>query len=97
MVIRRVDVPHPARTINIAANPKDTANGDMLQFSFQRKPVQDFHSRQPNKNDAPTSSTMGADPNTPSSASAVPTPQNKRRNSFVADNDSDSDVHLFMS
>ncbi|KAI0264289.1 hypothetical protein BGY98DRAFT_939981 [Russula aff. rugulosa BPL654] len=51
---------------------KDTANTETPQLSFQRKAVQDFHSRQADENDPPLSS-VGVGPNTPSSASTVPT------------------------
>ena len=64
-IIRQVDVPHPARTLNLTAKLKDTANSETPQLSFQHKAAQDFHSRQADKNDPPTS-TVGANPNVPS-------------------------------
>ncbi|KAI9459816.1 hypothetical protein F5148DRAFT_1150803 [Russula earlei] len=64
---------------------------EMPQLSFQHKAVLDFHSQQADKNDPPTSSTVGGDPNAPSSASAVSTPPNKHNITSVADNNSDGD------
>jgi hypothetical protein len=85
MFIRRADIPRPARTLNPSAKLKDTANTETPQLSFQRKAVQDFHSRQADKNDPPSSPTVGADTNVPSSASVVPTPQT------ITDSDSDDE------
>lgn len=45
MVIRRVDVSRPVRALNLTAKLKDTANASTPELSFQRKAVQDFHSR----------------------------------------------------
>ncbi|KAI9457660.1 hypothetical protein F5148DRAFT_1151140 [Russula earlei] len=89
--LQRVDVPRPVRTLNPTAKLKDAANSETPQLSFQRKAVLDFHSRQTDKNDPPTSSTVAGDPNAPSSASAVPTPPNKRNITSVADHNSDGD------
>lgn len=87
-----MDVPRPARTLNLAAKLKDAANTKSPQLSFQCKAVQDFHSRQAHKNDPPSSSPMGSNPNAPSSASAVPTLQNKCSvSSVVDDNNNDND------
>jgi len=75
-----VDIPRPARTLNLTAKLKDAANTETPQLSFQRKAVQDFHSQQANQNwqnNPPASLTAGANSNAPSSASAVPTLQNK--------------------
>ena len=79
-IIRRVDVPRPARTVNPTAKLKDTANTEKPQLSFQRKAVQDFHSRQANKNDPLPSSTVGANPQALSAdaGTATSTLQNKR-------------------
>ena len=73
------------------AKLKDTANSETPQLYFQCKAVQDFHSQQADKNNPPTSSTVGADPNVPSSASAVLTPQNKHNISSIADDNSDAE------
>ena len=67
-----MDVPRPARILNLSAKLKDTANTETPQLSFQRKAVRDFHSRQADENDPPPSS-VGVGPNAPSSASTVPT------------------------
>src|ERR1700679_2443567 len=85
----RVDVPRPVQTISPAAKLMDTANAEAPQLLFQRKAVQDFHSRHADKSaNASASSTTasGADSNVPSSASpTVPTPQNKRSISSLAE------------
>ncbi|KAI0273133.1 hypothetical protein BGY98DRAFT_936385 [Russula aff. rugulosa BPL654] len=60
-----VDVPHPARILNLSAKLKDTANTKTSQLSFQHKAVQDFHSKQADENDPPLSS-VGVGPNAPS-------------------------------
>ena len=67
-----MDVPHSAWILNLSAKLKDTANTETPQLSFQCKAVQDFHSRQANKNN-PSPSSGGVSPNTPSLASIVPT------------------------
>jgi hypothetical protein len=85
---RRVDIPSPARALNLSAKLKDTANTEAPQLSFQRKAVQDFHSQQTDKNDPPPSPTASADTNLPYSASVVPTPQAA---CTVAVSDSDDD------
>jgi hypothetical protein len=86
-----VDIPRPARTLNLSAKLKDTANTETPQLSFQRKAVQDFHFRQADKDDPPPSLTVGANPNAPSSASTIPTPQNTSSIFAVADSDSDDE------
>jgi hypothetical protein len=40
-----VDVPRPARALNLTAKLKDAANTSAPELSFQRKAVEDFHSR----------------------------------------------------
>ncbi len=89
-----MDIPRPARALTLTAKLKDAANTEAPQLSFQRKAVHDFHSRQANKNDPPvppSSLTVGADANAPSSASAAPTPQTKSKTSSIADIDDDGD------
>jgi hypothetical protein len=41
-----VEIPRPARSHNLPAKLKDTANISEPELSFQRKAVRDFHSRQ---------------------------------------------------
>jgi hypothetical protein len=86
------DISRPVRALNLSAKLKDTANTETPQLSFQRKAVQDFHSRQADKSDP--LSTVGGDPNAPSSASTVSTPQNTPNVSFIPDGDSDEDVGI---
>ena len=57
-----MDVPCPTRTVNPTAKLKDAANTEEPQLSFQRKAVQEFCLRQADLNDAPSSSTVGANP-----------------------------------
>ena len=86
-------MPRPARALNLSAKLKDSANTEAPQLSFQRKAVQDFHSRNDDKNDpvdpppSPPSPTVGADTNAPS-ANVVPTPQSTHT---VADSDSNDE------
>lgn len=82
-----MEIPRPARALNLSAKLKDTTNTETPQLSFQCKAVQDFHSRQADKNNPPPSSTVHADPNTRSPASTVPIPQILS----VADSDSDDE------
>ena len=92
-IVRQVDVPRPARTINPAAKLKDTANTEAPQLSFQRKAVQDFHSRQANKNDPPpASSTPDANPHAPSSVNMGLASQNKHSNSPINDSDTEDEI-----
>jgi hypothetical protein len=89
-----VDVPRPTRTVNPTAKLKDAANTEEPQLSFQRKAVQEFRSRQADLNDAPPSSTVGADPQV-LSADTGPvglTLQNKRRILSVDGSDSDNGI-----
>jgi hypothetical protein len=44
--IRRPDILRPVRPLNLTAKLKDAANTSAPELSFQRKAVQDFHSRQ---------------------------------------------------
>ena len=78
------------RTVNLSVKLKDAANTEKPQLSFQRRAVQDFHSRQADKNDPPPSTvgTKSTDPNAPFSASTVPTPQNTYS---IVDSDSDDE------
>ena len=81
-IARRADVPRPAQTINPAAKLKDTANTEAPQLSFQRKAVQDFHSRQADKNEPPPAlSAPVANPPAPSSVNVGLAPQNNHSNS----------------
>ena len=84
-----MDVPRPVRAINPASKLTDTANAEAPQLLFQCKAVQDFHSRHADKSahaSASSTTASGADSNVPSSASAtVPTPQNKRSISSLAE------------
>jgi len=75
-----VDVPRPARTVNPTAKLKDATNTERPQLSFQRRAVQEFHSRQADKNDTPPSSTLGTNPQALSADTAIAglTLQNKR-------------------
>ena len=57
-----MDVPRPTQTVNPTAKLKDTANTEEPQLSFQRKAVQEFRLWQADLNDAPSSSTVGANP-----------------------------------
>jgi hypothetical protein len=45
IVFRRADVPRPSRALNLTAKLKDAANASAPELSFQRKAVEDFHSR----------------------------------------------------
>ena len=87
-----MDVPRPARTVNLAAKLKDTANSEAAQLSFQRKAVQDFHTQQAIKNN-PSAHLMGANLNPPASVTVSSfepvNPQNKR--SILSINDSDDE------
>ena len=73
------------RSSNPTAKLKDTAEAP--QLSFQRKAVQDFHSRQADKNVPCDPSTV--DPNPVGSLSAPAVPQSKR--SFTSVDGSDAD------
>lgn len=84
-------MPRPARTANPTTKLKDTANPE-AQLSFQRKAVQDFHSRQADQNDAPASSTLDANRHAPSSVNVGLAPQNKRSNSSINNNDTEDEM-----
>ena len=89
-----MDIPRPSRTLNLTAKLKDTANTEMPQLSFKHKAVEDFHSRQADKDNLPTSSTVGADSDAPSSASAVTAMPTVQNISSVADSDSDTEHEI---
>jgi len=106
-IIRRPDVPRPVRALNLAAKLKDTANSAAPELSFQRKALQDFHSRQTKSaqpsqqhDSLPTSSTLNSHPPAPQSVDAASTSQNKRTfsaatiDSGTEDADSQSEQHL---
>ena len=87
-----MDAPRPVRSSNPTVKLKDTA--EALHLSFQRKAVQDFHSRQANKNDppspGPSGSTVDPDPihlNVSSSA-----PQKKRGISSIDGSDGEDGI-----
>ncbi|KAI9448642.1 hypothetical protein F5148DRAFT_1153436 [Russula earlei] len=91
--LQQAVVPCPAQTVNPAAKLKDTANTEAPQLSFQRKAVQDFHSRQAKKNDPPpVSSTPDANPHVPSSIDAELAPQNKCSNSSINDSNTEDEI-----
>lgn len=82
-------MPRPARTVNPTAKLKDSANTEAAQLSFQRKAVQDFHSRQTAKNNSgpASSSSTVVNPPAPSSVNVGLTPQNKRTISSINSGD----------
>jgi hypothetical protein len=96
IIIRQADVSRPVRSSNLTAKLKDTANISAPELSFQRKAVEDFHSRQaqvspPAENDQPHSlSTLDSRSHLPLSVGTASTLQNKRSISSIADDDSDS-------
>src|SRR5260370_2451834 len=73
--------------VNPTAKLTDTANTAPPELSFQRKAVQDFHSRQANTNDE-SSSISGADPNACFSA----TPQKRTLSSLSSFSTAHSDI-----
>ena len=77
-----MDVPRPARTVNPTAKLKDSANTEVAQLSFQRKAVQDFHSRQTVKNNSGPASLTVVNPPAPS-VNVESTPQSKRNFSSI--------------
>jgi hypothetical protein len=83
----------PVRSSNPTAKLKDNAEAPPL--SFQRKAVQDFHSRQADKNDPPSPlagpSTVDPDPIHPNASVLPSVPQNKRGLSSVAGDGSDTE------
>jgi hypothetical protein len=89
-----VDVPRPTRTVNPTAKLKDAANTEEPQLSFQRKAVQEFRSRQADLNDAPPSSTLGANPQALSANTGpvVLTLQNKRLILSIDGSDSEDGI-----
>lgn len=100
ITFRRADVPRPARSLNLTAKLKDTANISEPQLSFQRKAVQDFHSRQaqpaqvsqPAENNRPSALlTPDAPLHSSPSAGVASTPQNKRNISSITDDDTDAE------
>jgi hypothetical protein len=84
-----VEVPRPARAVNPAAKLKDSANTEVAQLSFQRKAVQDFHSRQAVKNN-PAPSTV-ANPPAPS-VNVESTPHKKRTLSSINGSDVEDEI-----
>lgn len=91
------------RPLNLTAKLKDAANTSAPELSFQRKAVQDFHSRQveffqPAENvdlpQASTSSTLDShrDLHAPDPADTSSTPQNKRPFSSITGDSDAEDV-----
>jgi hypothetical protein len=94
-----VDAPQPVRSLNLTAKLKDTCNTSTPELSFQRKAVQEYHSRQahvlqPAENDHCALSTPDPRPRSPLrlSVGTASTSQNKRAISFVTDTEDDSDA-----
>lgn len=99
IIIRRPDVARPVRPLNLTAKLKDAANTSAPELSFQRKAVEDFHSRQaqvsqPAENDnLPASSTLDSHAkHVADSADTASTPQNKRPFSSITSDSDDKDV-----
>jgi len=91
IIIRR---PQSTRTLNLTTKLKDSANASTPELSFQRKAVEDFHSRQaqqPTENhhhDSPALSTPDSRMHSPPSTNTAPIPQNKHNISSITDDDS---------
>ena len=82
------------RPLNLTAKLKDTANASTPELSFQRKAVQDYHSRQakvsqPSQHDLPPPLPFDSHPHVPRSNDTASTPQTKRAFSSIT---SDSDA-----
>ena len=100
-IIRRIDAPRPVRHPNLTAKLKDTANTSVPELSFQRKAVQDYHSRptedsssHPTTSNDPPSGPSLSTLDTPSQphhiANTTSTPRAKRSFlSITSDNDED--------
>jgi hypothetical protein len=88
--IRRVDVTRPVRSHNLTAKLKDPSNMSAPELSFQRKAVQDFHSRsaqfpQPTENYHLPALSMPSLPFVSLSTGIASTSQHKRSISVVTE------------
>jgi hypothetical protein len=81
-----VDGPRPTRPRNLAAKLKDTANTSTPALSFQRKAVQDYHSR-PTGVSQPAESTNNPLSTLDYCDDTASTPQAKRTFSSITEND----------